>query len=50
MIASGSSLRGLSDVITRAVGEARADRAHERALAAVAVAAAAEDDEHAAAA
>ena len=43
MIASGSSERGLSEVTIVAVGEPRGDLAHERALAAVAVAAAAED-------
>ena len=42
--AAGSSLRGLSSV-TIAVGEPRGDRAHHGALADVAVAAGAEDDD-----
>ena len=41
-IAAGSSLRGLSSVTMAHVGEARGRRAHQRALAAVAVAAGAE--------
>ena len=43
MIAAGSSERGLSEVTIDAVGEARGDLPHQRALAAVAVPAAAED-------
>ena len=45
-IASGSSERGLSLVTIDDVGQPRGDRAHQRALAAVAVAARAEDDDH----
>ena len=48
MIASGSSERGLSEVTIAAVGEPRGDLAHQRALAAVAVAAGAETHDHAA--
>ena len=47
MIASGSSERGLSDVTIDDVGELGGDPAHQRPLAAVAVAAGAEDDDHA---
>ena len=43
MIAAGSSLRGLSEVTIGAVGEPADDLAHQRALGAVAVAAAPED-------
>ena len=49
-IAAGSSERGLSDVSTTSSASERGDPAHLRALAAVAVAAAAEDDVHAPAA
>ena len=49
MIASGSSLRGLSEVTTTAVGEPGGDLAHPRPLGRVAVAAAAEHDDHPAA-
>ena len=44
MIASGRSERGLSEVHPHAVAEPRGDLAHDRPLAAIAVAAAAEDD------
>jgi hypothetical protein len=44
-IAAGSSLRGLSSVTIDHVGEPRRDRAHLGALAGVAVAAGAEDDD-----
>ena len=47
MIASGSSLRGLSEVTIATSARSAAARAHQRALAAVAVAAGAEDDDHA---
>ena len=47
MIASGSSERGLSLVTIATSASSDGDPAHERALAAVAVAAAAEDAEHA---
>ena len=47
MIASGSSLRGLSEVTTATSASRRATVAHLRALAAVAVAAAAEHDQQA---
>ncbi len=43
MIASGCSERGLSEVTIGQVGELGAGAAHQRALVAVAVAAAAED-------
>ena len=46
MIACGSSLRGLSDVTIDEIGELGCDPAHQRPLAAVAVAAAAEDADH----
>ena len=49
MIASGSSERGLSDVTTTRSASARRDLAHQRPLGAVAVAAAAEHDDQAAA-
>ena len=49
MIDRGSSLRGLSSVSDDRVGELLGDRAHQRALAGVAVAAAAEHAEQAAA-
>ena len=48
MIASGSSLRGLSEVTTTTSARSTRDPAHQRPLAAVAVAARAEDDDHAA--
>ena len=43
MMRSGSSLRGLSDVTIDEVAQPRRDRAHQRALGAIAIAAAAED-------
>ncbi len=46
MIASGSSERGLSDVTIDDVGELARDLAHQRPLAAIAVASGAEDDDH----
>ena len=46
MIATGSSLRGLSEVTTHLVGETGDDLPHLRALAGVAVAAGAEHHEH----
>ncbi len=46
MIRSGSSERGLSEVTITCVGQARRDRAHQRPLAAVAVAAGAEHADH----
>ena len=48
MIARGSSLRGLSRGDDRNVGEPPADLSHDRTLAAIAIAAAAEHAEHAA--
>ena len=48
MIASGSSLRGLSEVTIAMSASSRRDRAHQRALRPVPVAAAAEDAEDAA--
>ena len=45
MIASGSSERGLSEVTIATSARSRGRRAHQRALAAVAVAAGAEDDD-----
>ena len=48
MIASGSSLRGLSDVTITRSARCLGDRAHQRPLAAVAVAAGAEHADHAA--
>ena len=47
MIASGSSLRGLSEVTMTTSARSTRDLAHQRPLAAVAVAARAEDDDHA---
>ena len=47
MIASGSSERGLSEVTIRPVRQPRRDLAHQRPLAAVAVAAGAEHADHA---
>ena len=47
MMRCGSSPRGLSEVTITSVGEARRDAAHQRALAAVALAAAAEDADEA---
>ena len=44
-IAAGSSVRGLSSVTISDVGEPGGDRAHDRPLAGVAVAAGAEDDD-----
>ena len=49
MIACGSSLRGLSEVTIDDVGELGRDAAHQRPLAAVAVAAGADDADDAAA-
>ena len=49
MIACGSSLRGLSEVTIATSASSDGDPAHQRPLAAVAVAAAAEDADHAAA-
>ena len=46
MIASGSSLRGLSEVRMATSASSDGDAAHERTLGAIAVAAAAEDGEH----
>ena len=48
MIASGSSLRGLSDVTIATSASVPGDASHDRPLLAVAVAAAAEDADHAA--
>ena len=48
MIASGSSERGLSEVTTARSASSAAGGAHQRALVAVAVAAAAEDADQAA--
>ena len=48
MIRSGSSLRGLSEVTIDQVAEARGDGAHQRALRAIAIAAAAEHGDDAA--
>ena len=50
MIASGSSLRGLSEVTIARSARSHRDGAHQRPLAAIAVAARAEDRDHAAAA
>ena len=47
MIASGSSLRGLSEVTIDHVGEVAGDPSHQRALLTVAVAAGPEDHDHA---
>ena len=46
MIASGSSERGLSDVTIATSASSRCDPPHQRPLAAIAVAAGAEDDDH----
>ena len=46
MMAAGSSLRGLSEVTTTTSAPRGRDLPHERALGAVAVAAAAEDHDH----